>query len=612
MTSLGSSTSSTRQAARRAGERLQRHREAAGLTRTELAALAGVDRATLRSAEQGGDTRASTLLACLRALPELSPAELFPETSCRTPPASEDPWRRVRDRRGLRCERLRRRARRREDGLVECVLEVDGLSQAGGDLDEPGQRLRLMRVASQLSGTLLRELAQAVNDSEDRILLRDDGDEHLFETTSGGRGISYQRTRVLEPTRRRSDTSPAPLESGCHLAVHLPCRELELELELDEPADVVPRLVTWPHVLVPTRSPRGAVADDDLGARTHPDDTEVVLERDGARLSARVRRPPLGLDQGLTWSLTNPRRDPDRGSESKASTLAQRLLHFRERAGHSARSLGDAMGASAMTVLGAEGGRDPRRSTLTRYLEALPDLSAWELFTVTGQRPVVRRAAWHYYRDLCRCEAEEQVKRVVISRGGSARISLSTEGFRWLGPPRDELSLRLGFGRSVLQPGPAELTSVDASSTRQPLRIRRIPGLLVDQEQLLRIPGELARDGVSFTRRLTRTLGYALTERRARKRTGHEGPFREGATFGPFLPSQRLRLIVRFPPGVCPEDVRGHAWLLPDLPDSGRTGFERLLHPEGLTPEWDGRELSLSTEHALPGVKLGLSWRLPG
>ncbi|MEM7244300.1 MAG: helix-turn-helix transcriptional regulator [Acidobacteriota bacterium] len=591
------------------GEVLRSRREAAGLSKSRLAELTGLDRATLRAGEQGQDARASTLEAYLLALPELSPAELFPEIPVRRPPSSEGAWRHVKDARLLRCDAIERSVRRGDDGRLRCSLETRGLRQGRADLDDPAHRLRLMRIASRASGDLALRLAELVSGWRGEETRVDDaGVEHVFWVDGSGRTPSFghRSTRVVEPrTGSRNPGLPA-LATGCHVSVHVPCRELTLRLMAPELDEAEARLLTWPHALVPDG------LDDDLSSLTHPEDDVAITRGGEGELVARVRHPLVGLDHGLAAGpelVSTPRRRRPRSTVKV--DLAGRLRRVRERSGHSARSLADAMGRSAMTVLRAEGGRDPQRSSLVGYLQALPELSAWELFAVTARRAVTRRAAWAHYRDLCNCEADEQVKLIVIARSGSSRISISTEGFRWLGPTDRDLSLRLGLGRSALQATRAELQSIDATSRQEALRIRRVPGLLAGQEQLLRVPFGLARDGVSFSRRLSHANFFSLTAARARERMGREGPYREGATFGPILPSRRLRLVVRFPRGHAPHEPRGHAWLTPDQPDSDRPGLERRLYPEGLVPEWDGRELSLSTEASMPGVKLGLSWGLP-
>ncbi|MEM7249226.1 MAG: helix-turn-helix domain-containing protein [Acidobacteriota bacterium] len=591
--------------AARVGEILRYHREAMGWSKARLAAETGLDRAILRASETGQDPRASTLESLLLALPALCPGDLFPGVEVRPPLASEGPWRQLDDPCGLEADVIEREIAWDDAGQLTCRTELRGLRQAGAGLADPELRPRLMRVASQASGPLLRRIAASHAEwTRGPLDLSLDDAEHHFSITGRGASarLSYRTAWCAPRPSAWSDKLAMPLASGCHLSVHLPVRELVLRLRGPGLSSLESRLVTWPHALVPWRS------EDDLSACTHPDEAGIERRRAEDSLEVSVARPALGLDHGLA---ARHETAPAGGSPPISERVTERLHQVRERSGHSVRSLGAAMGVSAMTVHRTEAGGDPRRSTLEAYLRALPELSPWELLAVSSRREVSRHAAWSYYRDLCRCEADEQVKRVTIARTGNSRISIETVGFRWLGPTGHDLKLRLGLGRHALQATPAELRSIGSSRRRESFRIGRVPGLHGRPERLLRVPAALVEKPLTYARRLQHRNVYVLSAARARELTGGTGPFREGQSFGPLLPSRTLRLVVRFPKGYVPREPMGHAWLTPDTPDSNRPGFETLLHPEGLEPRWDGRELSLHVERSMPGVKLGLSWELP-
>src|SRR5688500_7723424 len=87
-------------------------------------------------------------------------------------------------------------------------------------------------------------------------------------------------------------------------------------------------------------------------------------------------------------------------SERAPSPLGAVLRAARERAGLGMRELAGLLELSPATVSDAEAGGDPRRSTLIRYLEKLPFLSAHDL--VGRGAPGVPRqgaAAWGFLRD---------------------------------------------------------------------------------------------------------------------------------------------------------------------------------------------------------------------
>jgi hypothetical protein len=265
-----------------------------------------------------------------------------------------------------------------------------------------------------------------------------------------------------------------------------------------------------------------------------------------------------------------------------------------------------------MTLTGAEAGRVPRRSTVVRYLRALPELSPWSLFDLEGGAALAPHGRlWFHARDLFGCESLEETKIVRIEPDGRGRIEIRTRGLRALRRLEGPLRLRLGLGRPVLQATHAQLRGVDAEG--EELRIARVAGAEgLDLHELV-IPAPLARRGVSFTRELDHPGVYALTAERARERTGQEGPYNEGATFGALVPTRLLRLVVRFPPETWPPaDERACAWSLAQVPHPETPGFFSADPPPGLRLERDPRhrQLRLEVERPVMGVKYAIAWYL--
>jgi transcriptional regulator with XRE-family HTH domain len=582
------------------GELVQAARRELGLSKRELAELAGVDRATLRELEAGREPRTSTLAACSVVLPGLSPADLLPAGVGRVPPAGDEAWRHQRHVRSLAARRLTHRVHFGE-------VEEDELAGLTGELRDEAGLLRTMRSACLGKSRVLAGLR--VPEPGGRTVVTDEPERHEFRRGGGRHGarLTYSRSRPHRPAGEppeRCESFEDLLGFGACAVVHHPLDELRLELELPDARPRRPRLLAWP-------APQTPSAGDDLAPSLHPEGRGLKLRVVRNRLTAVVERPLVGLRYALGWT------DEPRGRRRAAPRGAhEELQRARRLEGLSLRALAERMGVSAMTVKGAEDGRDLRAGTLEKAVAALPALSPWALLGELDPAVVPQRArAWSYWRDLYGCEVEEELKRVEVASSGNSRILLETTGLRRLRHPERDLVVRLGLARSVLQPTRASLDEVDSTGEQDEalLRIRRITEPGGEPQHQLVVPAESAARGVSFVRRLVHDGVYTMTDEAARERTGAEGPFREGTTFGATVPARRLRLIVHFPRGYWPSDFRVHAWALTDVPSSEAAGLAARLHPEGLAFETDRRRrtVSLEVEHALPGFKYALGWQLP-
>jgi transcriptional regulator with XRE-family HTH domain len=327
-----------------------------------------------------------------------------------------------------------------------------------------------------------------------------------------------------------------------------------------------------------------------------------------------LKSPVIGMEHALVLG----RREGETCSPIVPASLSlgEALKSARERAGLSLRALSRAAGASAMTVRGAEQGRDLRGGTLARCLDALPDLSPWSLFVRSDEASDLpsRERIWEYYRDLFGCETEEEAKHLRLSARGNASMQILTRGLRRLRPTPEPFVLRLGRSRPVLLRSHAELDSFEMDeSLAAGLHVRRVTSAMGEQQHELIVPAEAAARGVTFARRFRHPGVFTMTQRRARKRTGMDGPFREGTSFGVLVPTRRLRIVVEFPRGHWPEDVRAQAWSAAETPSSERADSSSGLHPEGLRviEEPSRGRLALELSHALPTVKYSLGWQLP-
>ncbi|MEM7249673.1 MAG: hypothetical protein AAF533_30490 [Acidobacteriota bacterium] len=596
---------------------LHQARLAAGLSKRELAARMGVARGTLRAAEDGKDLRHSTLQAYHATLPALSPPVLLLPGEGRVPPASDATWAFQREAQGLSVRRLTKTVRHEADGS-RVELELAGVKSLGASLVDLELRESLMRSACQGAPKVVAQVHARPSDLKGRPLIVEDGDEtHEFRFARDLQrsGFTYLRNgRCREqPELEEGDwevtNSRACARLDWHVEVVHPIETLELIVHLPGAVEVESIALAWPMALVDD-------GDESLvPGRLHDLHGGLSCERRGRRLRLRVKRPLVGACYGIGCRPAAEGADVETrvSREDGGTSPGPALRTAREAEGLSLRGLAARTGLNSMTVRAAEQGSDPFRSTLTACLESLPALSPWALLD-DPDRPLVRSEVWEYVRDLYGCEVASETKRVRIVADGGSRIDIVTDGLRRLRNRGADCVVRLGMSPSILRATRASLQAVDMSErSRAPrLRIARVREAGGDSHQL-RIPADLAATGVGFTRRLEHAGAFVMTAERARELTGQEGTFKEGTSFAALLPTRRLHVEVRFPPGRWPLEPACHVWPLARIPQPDDRDLTERLHPEGLelTVEPRRRRLHLTVELPLIGFKYALGWTLP-
>ncbi|MEM7249254.1 MAG: helix-turn-helix transcriptional regulator [Acidobacteriota bacterium] len=601
-------------------ERLTLLREDAGLSKRELASRLGVSRTTVRDAELGRDPRHSTLLAYLETFPEIEPTDLFAAGQHRTPPADRRCWNLLAHSMGYRVRKMQLSLALDDEKRLHRHLTLTGVKSELGDITDTSVRVNLMRTVCTGSSRILASIRAEPADLKGRTVELEDGEVvHVFRFPENlkRRGLEYERREVRADSSLaiESVVTPNQLVTGAAaVGIDHPVEVLEIVWKLPGRDRLRPLPHAWPTALVP----RDDTSSFEL---LHP----VLLpgrrlESKGARLRLRVERPPIACSYALGFM---PRGEDDQGEDeivestgSGIPELGEVLRSAREAARLSLRGMAAEVGTGAMTIRDGEHGSDLRHSTLSGYLGALSGLSPRALFPQRSETLPERRSAWQHQRDLFGCSVDEEVKTVRIGTDGSSKIRISAQQLRRTrGEASADFVVRLGLGRTVIQASRASLDSIDAGNARSvpDLRISRVPGPDGPPVHQLTVPAEHADTGVSFGRRMIHAGVFAMTAGRARELTGADGPFEEGTTVGPLLPTRRLILEVRFPKGYWPDGIRCHAWSLVQVPDPESLGLAERLHPEGLDLLCEKRRrlVSLSVDYPLVGFKYALEWTLP-
>lgn len=587
-------------------------RERRSLTLGHLAGRLGVSRLTLRGLELGTDSRLSTLSGILRELDDLAPPDLLGGEG-RAPrdltPLGELDTRLL----GARADSVAREVRLLGPGTAAITTSVTGIRTEEALPPEPAVLADLLRLVLLPEGGLRSSALGLAREilSAGRVEARDSRSAHEITLKRGARW--ELDLRVSEPARHVACALERALAPGDCLAigsgwlVQVPVRRCRITLRLPEGQHgASPVAFAWVEPLLPEP------ADDRAARQALAFGVRVAAGREG-ELTASLAHPPSGLHLALGWELAPPARTSVRARASARAKLppaALSLRRAREAAGLSIRALAARMGVGAMTVSDAESGTNPRGSTLRALVEALPELSAWDLFAPESLSPA---QAWAFRRDLIGCEVDAESKLVDIDAKGDAAMRIETRALRLLSPRPGPVRLHVGFSAPTMTLSRARLRSVSTSGDdAESLRIAAMTGPGGEKLYQLTIPERLARHGVSFTRVLVHPAIYALTPEEAQRRTGQPGPFHEGTSFAVSLPVRRLRLIVRFPKGAFPGHFTAHVWPVNQAPDPSVSGLGAWLHPHGMSLETRqrSRKIVLTVEQPMIGVKYGLAWRL--
>lgn len=584
-------------------------RERAGASQAAFATTLGVDRGVLRKIEAGHDPRLSTLAALSCRWPGLSPEALLNAPAGRTPPALEAAWRASVEIHGAMAGRTRVTVRSAGAGSRARIIETSGLRCMDGSAAD-SQRLAALSMILRGSREVIARLLAHADPWGRTHVFEDAGGRHEVRLPRRGSlaGLSHVRvTRSSWDPRLLEAPSAGPAEAlalGTCLVLEHPVERLEFEIA-GMPERCEPRLMAWVPALPPEDGER------DLAPALHDPDA-VKLSRRGGVLKVVVVHPLPGLVHAIGWRERAPSRR--RRARATEGGVARALSDARRAAGLSTRALAESVGVSAMTVLEAERGRDLRRSTARLLLEALPDLSPWALVPPSREVELQRDALWAYQQALHGCAVDEDLKSIVVDADGNASITITTRQLRRHARTDRPFHVRLGYAAPQLQVSRASLREVRTQGGPSSDDVRIAPVLDSEGERLHRliIPPAMAARGAIFTRRLVHPGVYTLTLDRARARTGLEGPFFEGASHAPFVPTRKLVLTVSLPTRPRAGSVRAHAWCAWRSPDPASPDLTARLHPEGLRPRVsrDGRVMSLQVDEALVGVKYAIGWEL--
>ena len=119
--------------------------------------------------------------------------------------------------------------------------------------------------------------------------------------------------------------------------------------------------------------------------------------------------------------------------------LGTTLRQAREHLGLNQRELATRLGTGHGGISELEKGRDPRHSTLARYLECVSDLSPLSFFPDASCAPPASPAAWRTYRDLYGYVVERVRRTFVVRPSGRWDVTHEALGVECLrGEPGDE------------------------------------------------------------------------------------------------------------------------------------------------------------------------------
>jgi transcriptional regulator with XRE-family HTH domain len=287
------------------------------------------------------------------------------------------------------------------------------------------------------------------------------------------------------------------------------------------------------------------------------------------------------------------------------SPLGATLRRARERAGLGMRELAGLLEVSPATISDAEAGGDPRRSTLLRYLEKLPALTAHDL--VGHGAPGVPRQgapAWGFMRDAFGFAVARLTYEVTVGAGDRRRTRLEAHEIR---PSRGELRDAAILARVM------HLTFAGSSAARAGLD----PQALLDRGELrvedgsfahvFRLARQTGRHGLAYLRE--QGDGAPPAGFGAPGALSVSAPFPAGISLPIDLPVEELDLVVKFETDV-PLHPRCAAWavqlaLAPDERD-----LASLLHPGDVEVERAPRSRTLKARVKRPvlGLHYGLGW----
>ncbi|MEM7245787.1 MAG: helix-turn-helix domain-containing protein [Acidobacteriota bacterium] len=604
---------------------LRSAREKMGWSRREFASRVGVAWATVSAAEKGSDPRHSTLMRYVSSLPGLRADDLLAGKTdqVRPPAASKAVWAYMRDVHGYSIETARIVMDWRAGGATGLRVELRGLRLVEGDLNDPDQALFTLRAICLGSNAVVRELMPPEGPLAGQQLVVEDGAlTHEFSfPENDDQGLDYTCTWNADSSE---EASPEPLqpplsvEGAAELVFPVlhPIEELTLEVRCgdDLPREAVPHL--WPATLA------WQAGEQDLSRYLHPKGLGVERDEGQGIVRVTIPQPVVGLACRLLWPTDDSFPDsctPLTGSSpgfSGEESLGDSLRAAREQAGLSCRQLATRMDVSHATILAIERGRDARASTLARYLEALPSLTAQDLLPAEGpEGPISRDEVWRHYRDLFRIEASCIRKTAEVLANGDCETIHETTDLRDLSGRQQDLTILAGLQRTVYMGSPSVLREIEteAASEEESLRTRVIRRRDGRQIQQFTIPAAVSSKGLSYVRRLVSKGVFATLGTERRNPEWDDLPIYEGCTVTVPFPVRQLEIEVRFPEGAWPKEVyfravHGLSQSVPDAQDQLATIHEGRFE----TPmDRDAGRIRLVVQEPLCTLKYVIGWRLP-
>jgi hypothetical protein len=279
-----------------------------------MAERIGVSWATVRQLEAGRAPRASTMQACLRALPALSPQDLLPVAETEGALTQDELWDFTARLFGFCADRVEKVLRVTSTGRRRVTVTTTGLR---AELRDPSlQELRLgfgrAMMPGQMSSHVASILAKAAETRVKVVRQREGSVTHHLRFPPGhlATGATYQRTHaddgqygMYEEVAAARAGRKGPFAAGTSVLLLHPARRLTFSVEF--PQGYTPPEIhahAWPEAHVP----HGDAMDllDVLPKFAHA----ARFDARRARLVLDVTRPMPGIRYSLAWIL--PRRRP--------------------------------------------------------------------------------------------------------------------------------------------------------------------------------------------------------------------------------------------------------------------------------------------------------------
>lgn len=259
----------------------------------------------------------------------------------------------------------------------------------------------------------------------------------------------------------------------------------------------------------------------------------------------------------------------------------------------SVREMGAATGIPWSTIAALERGREPRWSTLMRYLATVPGLRPADLLPSAPPQPQPTSARVHaFLRDAAALSIDRLEVMLDLRRASRPRLVTRYEGLRVLHP------------RVTWEQGAASLMRLAWEGSKATGRELSTPS---GRARTLRLVEGESTHAFRFGGRdrlpeLDCVVTTNLTEAPPSLRCA------------PLAPADGVTLRVLLPRGSHVGSARVRAWSH-GRPGEGPAGdVARYLHPEGLQPSWDAvaSELRVELPASLPAILHALEWDAKG